>query len=205
MRRPKAEFMALPLSTLRPETGYSKSYFLSQNPVKVSSSALEVMTDLRFVPAATVQTDADIEAATQRMIVRGVRLLLVVDKLDDVIGLVTARDLMGDRPLKVMETAEVEFGDVKVSQVMTVASDIEVIPLDDVLRAHVGDVIETLKNSGRQHAMVVEEEQFTGKAMIRGIFSASQIARQLGVALQKHDLSQTFAEIDRSIEMQAIA
>jgi hypothetical protein len=47
--------------------------------------------------------------------------------------------------------------------------------------------------------MVIEDEPFTGKAVIRGIFSASQIARQLGVVLQKHDLSQTFAEIDRAM------
>jgi len=35
--------------------------------------------------------------------------------------------------------------------------------------------------------------------VIRGIFSATQIARQLGIALQTLELSQTFAEIDRAI------
>jgi signal-transduction protein with cAMP-binding, CBS, and nucleotidyltransferase domain len=199
MSLPPDRFTPLALSALKPHTGYSKPYFFSPNPVKVSSSALEVMTDLRFVQAATVHAEVDVMSAAQKMIARGVRLLLVVDAMDDVIGLITARDLMEDRPFEVMGSSGVELGEVKVAQVMTVADDIEVIPLDDVLHAHVGDIVETLKYSGRQHAMVIEDEPFTGKAVIRGIFSASQIARQLGVVLQKHDLSQTFAEIDRAM------
>lgn len=195
-------FAPLDLFTLRPQTGYAKPYSFSPNPVKVSSSALEVLTDLRFVPAATVKAEVDIESTMQKMIARGVRSLLVVDANDDVIGLVTARDLMGDRPTAVMASSHLEFSEIKVRQVMTIADDIEVVPLEGVLHARVGDIVETLKHSGRQHAMVVEEDAMTGKAVIRGIFSASQIARQLGVVLQKHDLSQTFAEIDQAMTRQ---
>lgn len=195
-------FAPIGLFTLRPKTGYAKPYSFSPNPVKVSSSALEVLTDLRFVPAATVKADLDIESTMQKMIARGVRSLLVVDAEDDVIGLVTARDLMGERPTATMISSNLEYSEIKVCQVMTIADHIEVLPLEDVLHAHVGDIVETLKHSGRQHAMVVDEDAITGKALIRGIFSASQIARQLGVVLQKHDLSQTFAEIDQAMKRQ---
>ena len=200
---PAPHFTALSVSILREQTGYSKPYFFSPSPVKVSSSALEVMTDLRFVPAATIQASADIETATQKMIARGVRSLLVVDEADDVTGILTARDLMGHRTLDVMESSQLELHQIPILQVMTAANDIEVISLEAVLHARVGDIIETLKNSGRQHAMAVEVEPSTGKAMIRGIFSASQIARQLGIGAPRNDLSQTFAEIDRAIGSQA--
>jgi CBS-domain-containing membrane protein len=197
-------FKPLTLTTLSAYTGYSKPYFFSPNPVKVLSFAMEVMTDLRFVPAATIQSEVDIETATQKMIARSVRLLLVVDSADDVIGILTARDLMGKRPLEVMDSLQVGASEVKVLQVMTAAADIEVIPLNDILHARVGDIVETLKNSGRQHAMVVEEDVFSGKAMIRGIFSASQIARQLGIGVPVNDLSQTFSEIERAIAEQTL-
>lgn len=196
-------FKPLLLSTLKPSTGYERPYFHSPNLVKVSASALEVMTDLRFVPAATVQAGVDIETATQKMIARGVRSLLVVDDGEDVIGIITSRDLIGDRPVEVMSGRNVSFAEVKVRDVMTTGECIEVMPLEDVLHARVGDIVATLKHSGRQHALAVEEDSFSGKPMIRGIFSASQIARQLGIALQKHELSQTFAEIDRAISAQA--
>lgn len=160
------------------------------------------MTDLRFIPAATVTAALDIDAATQKMIARGVRALLVTDAQDDVIGIITSRDLLGDRPAAVMQTKGISFHEVKVRDIMTGAEDIEVLNMDDVLHARVGNIVETLKDSGRQHALVLEEESFSGKKLIRGIFSASQIARQLGVRSRTHALSDTFADIERAVSGQ---
>lgn len=193
-------FKPLSLSTLRPHTGYLRPFFNIPRLVKVLDCALEVMTDLNFVPAAVAHADIDIESATQKMISRGVRSLLVTDADEDVVGIITSRDLIGDRPHQIMQRCGIAFGEVKVRDIMTPAEEIEVIPLNDVLHARIGDIVMTLKHSGRQHALVVEDESFTGKPMIRGIFSASQIARQLGIALQQHELSHTFAEIDRAIQ-----
>ena len=39
---------------------------------------------------------------------------------------------------------------------MTPAGFLETIELTDVLQARVGDIVETLKRSGRQHALVIE-------------------------------------------------
>jgi CBS-domain-containing membrane protein len=193
------EFKPLAISSLRSRTGYAIPYFNSPNPVKVISSALEVMTDLHFVAAAIIPVDTDLETASQKMIARGVRSLLVVDSAHDVVGIITARDIMGDRPASVMQNQSVGFAQIKVRDVMTSAEHIEVLALEEVLHAHVGDVIETLKDSGRQHALVVEDDPIQERPVIRGIFSASQIARQLGIALQSSELSQTFAEIDRAV------
>ena len=194
-----SQFKPLTLSILTENTTYSRPYFNSPNLVKVTSSALEVMTDLHYVPAATVLGEVDMESASQQMILRGVRSLLVVDADSDVIGIITARDVMGDRPLKIMGERRVAFSEIKVREVMTPASQIEVLPLQEALHARVGDIVETLKHSGRQHALVVEMDPVLDRPVIRGIFSASQVARQLGIALQTHELSHTFSEIDRAI------
>ena len=190
-------FEPLALSMLAPGTGFSRPYFHSPSPVQITSSAIEVMTDLRFVPAATTRADVTVSMASQKMIARAVRLLLVVDAGDDVIGLITARDLDGHRIKEAAQATGMACDALTVSHAMT--SEIEVMPLEAVLHAHVGDIVETLKHSGRQHALVVDEEPFTGKPMIRGIFSASQIGRQLGIISEQHDLSQTFAQIERAI------
>lgn len=197
-----SRFTPLSLSTLKAGTGYAKPYCNQPNPVKVTSSALEVMTDLHFVAAATIQDSIDIETASHKMIARGVRALLVTDAAENVVGIITARDLMGDRPAEVMKARGLGFGDLRVGDVMTRQDHIEVLPLNDVLHAHVGDIVETLKHSGRQHALVVEDDPITEQPMIRAIFSASQIARQLGIVLQSTELAQTFAEIDRAIRGQ---
>jgi CBS domain-containing protein len=195
-------YQPLSIARLSPHTGYARPFFYMQNPVKASSSALEVMTDLRFIPAGTVSADLDLDTATQKMIARGVRSLLVTNQHDDVIGIITARDVLGERPDTVMQARAIQFEDIKVRDIMTADEHIEVLHLDDVLHARVGDVVQTLKHSGRQHALVVEKESFSGKKRIRGIFSASQIARQLGVGSQTHALSDTFAGIESVMSAQ---
>jgi signal-transduction protein with cAMP-binding, CBS, and nucleotidyltransferase domain len=192
-----ATFKPLALSTLKKGTGFSRPYFHSPNPVEISSSALEVMTDLRFVPAATTHSDIPVTTASQKMIARGVRLLLVVDRDEDVIGLITAHDLDGNRISDASQSTGLSFAELTVGHIMT--RDMEALPLQAVLHARVGDIVETLKDSGRQHALILDEEPFTNKPMIRGVFSASQIARQLGIISEKNNLAQTFSQIEQTI------
>lgn len=199
MSHPVAEFAPLALSTLVPGTGYTRPYFSAPAPVTIESYALEVLTDFRFVAAGVIRAEVDIEAATQKMIARGMRSLLVVGPSDEVVGIVTSRDLIGDRPYEAMRSRGVPFAEVRVREVMTDAAHLEVLQLEDVLHARVGDIVETLKHSGRQHALVVEQDAVSDMPTVRGIFSASQIARQLGIVLQQHELSQTFSEIDRAV------
>jgi len=58
------------------------------------------MTDLRHIPAATIDLDAPLDAANRFMIRRGVRLLLVTDDERQVLGLITANDVLGEKPVQ---------------------------------------------------------------------------------------------------------
>src|SRR5512140_1171951 len=68
--------------------------------VRIDSPALAVMTDLRQIPAATIDLDAPLDAANRFMIRRGVRLWLVTDAERQVLGLVTANDVLGEKPVQ---------------------------------------------------------------------------------------------------------
>jgi hypothetical protein len=76
-----------------------------------------------------------------------------------------------------------------------VAMQIEALSMQEVTHAQVGHIVASLKESGRQHALVAEP----GGRRVRGIFSATQIARQLGVQLQTAEVAKTFAEIEAAL------
>lgn len=164
-------------------------------PVQASSPAIEVMTDLQRVSAATITPDATLAQATQTMVARSVRLLLVVNPVSEILGLITARDTMGDRPIKFIQEHGGKHADLKVRDCMTLLDNIEVLSMNDVLRAEVGHIVATLESVGRQHAMVVDIDPLSGEEAVRGIFSISQIGRQLGIPLQTVEVAKTFAEI----------
>jgi hypothetical protein len=73
---------------------------------------------------------------------------------------------------------------------------IEVLDYAEVLRSTVAEIVLTLRHSGRQHALVLEAD---GKPVVRGIFSAVRVGRQLGVELQASGQMQSFAELEQAI------
>lgn len=200
-----SQYKTLEAGRLEAGAGYHQPATFSPQPVGIDSPALEVMTDLRLVPAATIDPETHIDVANQAMIARGVRSLLVVDRNGNVAGVVTARDILGERPMQMVSKRGVKHHEIKVADVMTAREDIEVLDMGDVLRVRVGSIVETLKRSGRQHALVVDRDVVANRQMVRGIFSASQVARQLGVPMQATEVARTFAEIEIAISQHADA
>lgn len=204
------EYDPLPIRELGAGAGFRRPTQSEAARVTVESPALHVMTDLARVSPATIRPDAPLAGANQFMITRGVRLLLVLDEEhDNVLGLITASDLLGERRLQVAAGRGLPVGELTVGDLMVPAAGIEVIALADVEGARVGHVLETLRRLGRQHALVVDHdtrppagllERPTQRAMVRGIFSITQIARQLGLTLPSGgEVARTFSEIEAAL------
>jgi CBS-domain-containing membrane protein len=168
--------------------------------VRPADPALSVMTDLRRVPAVLVDPDVDMEAAMRIMIRRNVRSLFVVNVDNEVLGLVTATDLLGEKPMQHLARTGGRRGDIRVHDLMTPQARLEVLAMGDVEHACVGQVLATLNEAGRQHAMVVEGGA-GGREVVRGVFSASQLEKQLGepVAVGAAP-ARTFAEIQAALQ-----
>lgn len=190
------EYHPLPLRQLGAGAGFRRPTQRQAARVTAESSAAEVMTDLTRVSPATIRPNAPLTGANQLMITRGVRLLLVVDEgHESVLGVITATDILGERPMLAATGRGLRRDELNAADVMTPVEQVEVISLADVEVSRVGHVVETLRRAGRQHALVVDRE-----AMVRGIFSLSQIARQLGVTLAAAgETALTFSQIEAAL------
>jgi CBS domain-containing protein len=195
----RSTYKPLPMTKMPPGVTCPPPSAYAPKPVKADTPAIEAMTDLRQVPVATIHAGATLAQATQLMIARGVRLLIVVDAQRAVEGLIAASDTMGERPITLMRERTLKHGELTVGDLMVPRSQIDVLALADVLRAEVGHIVGTLKEAGRQHALVLEKDWMTGEPLVRGIFSASQIGRQLGVPTPSYEVARTFAEIEAEL------
>jgi CBS domain-containing protein len=154
------------------------------------------MTDLRRTTPATIRPQAPLAGANEFMIARGVRLLLVVDDQEHVLGVISATDILGERAMRVATGRAMRRDELTVADVMIPAEQVEVLALEDAATARVGHVLETLRRAGRQHALVAD-----GEHMVCGIFSLSQVARQLGVSVAiGGEVARTFSEIEAAIK-----
>ncbi|MCP5278220.1 MAG: CBS domain-containing protein [Thiobacillus sp.] len=167
--------------------------------VSMDDPMANVMTDFKVVTAYTIFPLETIEAAREKMIHRGVRMLLVVDDLNHILGLITSTDLTGEKPMQVVQTQGIRHSDVMVKDIMTPRERLEVLCMDDLQSACVGDIVTTLKAHGRQHALAVERMPDRGQ-ILRGLFSISQINRQLGTQVEVEGVASTFAELGVVLE-----
>ncbi|MBV8618670.1 MAG: CBS domain-containing protein [Curvibacter sp.] len=171
------------------------------NPSQITadSPAIDAMTDLSRVASATIESDATLEEANQSMILRGVRLLLVVDGGGNrIIGVLTSADVLGEKPLFIAQKRQTKRSDLRIVDVMVPVEQMEALGIEEVRKSRVGNVVATLRVDGRAHALVVGHDAQHRQVLV-GIFSATQIARQLGVQIHTHEIARTFAEIEAVI------
>ncbi|MDX8378661.1 MAG: CBS domain-containing protein [Gallionella sp.] len=166
--------------------------------VKLSDSALNVMTDLTKVSVVSTRAKTSMDKANAKMIKYGVRMLLVLDDNEQVAGLLTASDVLGEKPMRYLQNMGGTHDDIMVRDIMTAPRELSALREADVQQANVGEIVATLKKTNRQHALVMTEGA-DGKQIVCGLFSITQIARQLGSQVQSFELARTFTEIEAAI------
>lgn len=167
-------------------------------PVTLESSALDVMTDLRHNNAVVIEPYVSMEFANSYMIQCRVRSLLVLNHEQSLIGIITATDILGDKPLRFIQERHVKHSEILVSDIMTPLDRLEAISVTEVQNARVGQVVATLRDTGRQHILATESNG-DGKSIVCGIFSFTQIERQLGAKISSTKIADSFAEIEESL------
>jgi CBS-domain-containing membrane protein len=166
--------------------------------VTLDSPATLVMTDLTRVAAAVCSAQDTMDQAHAFMIQRGVRMLIAVDDEQVLAGIVTANDVLGEKPVAVAQERRIHHGDILVADIMTRADRLEAFDMQAVQSARVGQVVTSLQHARRHHALVVQKAA-DGRHEVRGIFSLTQIARQLGMALTLPAEAKSFAEIEAAL------
>lgn len=145
--------------------------------VKLSDPATFVMTDFRENAFFKVGAEEHIEEALRKMKHAGLRAAFVLDKNSDkLLGMITSYDIMGEKPLRYMQSAGIKHKDIQVRDIMEGLGGIPAVDMHDVEKATVQLVLEALQKSGRTHLPVVESKE--GETpRLRGIFSSSKVLR----------------------------
>lgn len=136
--------------------------------------AMLVFTDFSRVYPVTITADRSIDYALHKMKNAGVRLLIVVNKKHRMTGLIGADQIMGDEPVRLAEDKQMDHGQITVAMLMQPQKDIRVLEMSHLRDARVGHIVATLHGLEQKHMLVVDQ------GVVRGLFSASQISKQLG-------------------------
>lgn len=170
----------------------------TKSTVSLEDNSTSVLTDFTRVRPFTITPTATIGETNHKMIACGVRLLFVTQNDQNLLGLITYNDVFGEKPLQYVQEHGGLHEDVLVQDIFTPLEKLEALDHGDVLKARVGDIVETYKSSSRQHILVVKTGQ-DGLQRVRGMFSSSHIEKLLNTKLQSGARAHTFADLERAL------
>lgn len=146
--------------------------------ITADSPAISVFTDFHHYEPLVIDADTLALDAEQMMKRSHVRLKLVIDRDAEFVGVIALDDLSDSEVIKKVANGFVRK-ELRVSDMMRRKQDLKVFHYDDLERMNVEQVLNVLKQYGHQHCLVVEHAHH----QIRGIISASDIARKLKIAI----------------------
>ncbi|HEY5994964.1 MAG TPA: CBS domain-containing protein [Gallionellaceae bacterium] len=167
---------ALHLKTLGKESGATGPKNESWQ-VKLNDPAISVMTDFRERAFFKIGADEHIDEALKKMRHAGLRAAFVMDKHGDkLLGLITAYDIMGEKPLRFMQGSGTNYNDILVSDIMEGMGDMPVLDIRELDHATVQSVLDIIQKSGRTHLPVMEYAEGE-PPHLRGLISSSKVLR----------------------------
>ncbi len=192
-----------PLATLK-LTPASKHAHPPHPPevIHLSDAALHVMVDFRYIPPVTVSPDNSIDEALAELKSHNLPVLLVIDEGHHVVGIVTSEDILGEKPVKLIQEGRVRRSEIPVSSVMTPHEELAVFDVEHLRHAKVGNIIATLHLLKQPTILVIKfDDAHHNKQVVRGFFSASMISKQLGENIT-HAISeaQSIAELQHELD-----
>jgi CBS domain-containing protein len=140
--------------------------------------------------------EADTPAIQAEFLMRKahVRLKLVVDKEDELVGTISLNEL--DEQHFIQQSSNgINRADIQVKDLMLRRADIKALSYQELQSSSIEDVVQTLQKHHQQHCLVLDPDQHH----IRGIISASDIARRLHMSLAI-DKAPTFMDIFQAMK-----
>ncbi|MEH6822468.1 MAG: CBS domain-containing protein [Motiliproteus sp.] len=157
----------------------------------LDTPAMAVVTDFQKVQPLMMELDVTLDAARHMMRKVHVRSVLVIDAHENFRGLLTVADLDAQLALSITTTTGVQRNDITIKEMMTPRDALRAVPLAEIQRARIGDLVRTLEHEGTPHVLVVD----TINHQLCGVISASDIARRLKVPVDILKRAASFREV----------
>lgn len=156
----------------------------------LESPALTIVTNFKEKRPALLEQDLSIDEALKFMRKSHVRSVIVIDKAESFLGLVTLADLESRKVLMRADQMGLKRSELSLSDLMTPKAKLLGIPFKEVADARIGDILRTLQHLGKPHVLVTDQQ-----GDIAGVVSASEVARKLHIDINISERVTSFSEI----------
>jgi len=141
-----------------------------------------VFTDFTREHPVTINPDAHINQALEKMKHAGICVLLVIDEDKRLLGEIIADDIMGDKPVRYAKSTGIDHSKITVEMMMIPREKVRVLETEHLRNARVGHIIATLHALESRYVLVIEN------GSVCGLFAAGPMSRQLGYNIMDEEV-----------------
>jgi len=163
----------------------------------INDPALSIMVDFKFHSPPTISALKSLEEAKSEMQTNHLPFLIVADDEKNVLGVITSEDILGEKPVKLSQDRRIPRSEIEVEMIMSTKHELYAMDFDDLHHAKVGHIIQTLRETKQHTLIVIQTDHTAHQQIVRGIFSASLISKQLD-----QDITTVLSEAQSIAELQ---
>ncbi|WP_417441951.1 hypothetical protein [Idiomarina sp.] len=156
-------------------------------------SAMHVVDDFTKVSPLEIKESTLVSDAEQKLRGANRRYACIKNQSDEMTGLLALRELHGRKATQLSTVKQIGWRELAVKELMLPLIALPQVKLEDLKKAKIGDAAATLKASGRDFLLVINDGE------VCGVVSSLRIAELTGESVNVYHLPSTFAEIISAI------
>ncbi len=166
-----------------------------QRSAQLSDPALTLFTNLHHSPCVIASHRDGLDQTLHLMRRAGVRMVFVAGADGELVGMVTAEDLQGERPVLRASAHHVRHHELTLADIMVPITQWDTVDIAHVRSARIGDLVATMHEHNLRYLLVTQNKD--GSTMLRGLFSASRLEQALNTTIEPDLHSRNFAELEQ--------
>ncbi|MFT7185649.1 MAG: CBS domain-containing protein [Pseudohongiellaceae bacterium] len=123
-----------------------------------------------------------------------VSLKMVVNSNDELLGLITLKDLLGKKALAAAHEMGISRTDVKVKDIMQTLNKLASLNYNRIKTAKIGDILKNFADIGSEFILLTQHSK-QGVCEICGVISATEAAQRLNLPINHALRARSFSEI----------
>ncbi|OGT67791.1 MAG: hypothetical protein A3J38_00520 [Gammaproteobacteria bacterium RIFCSPHIGHO2_12_FULL_45_9] len=172
-----AKYEALKMVSLQHVTEWRLPAARMAALVHLEDPAVSVMYDFKQRTPQAITVCASLDEAQLKMQQADQHWLLVEDESGKRVGLIASEDLLGEKPIQVVQERRVARSDLRVRWLMTPLTAVPAVDFHLLEVARVGNIVHTMGDS--PYLLAVEDMTDAKGPVLRGLFLRHQLQRQL--------------------------
>ena len=171
----------------------------AQNTLTHNDLATELLRDFNRQNPLTVRSSEDIHVIGKKLELSGETLCVVINHKEDVIGMLHMKDLIGSLPMSLASQRGSAIADLVAQDVMRPVWSLPTMGFSKLQSLTVDDLLSIFRELHSDYLLVTETVAGEEGKVVRGLLSADELSRRLGVQVNAEPRPESFSDIVHAV------